>query len=309
MQLGLKVNADAESYARLSDANPPFVEVWFNVNEKDRYNDLFTELTRRNCASGLHFWGMLDDNIAPNIAYPDTKTITQSMALMRQTIDVAAENGSEYVNIHPGASALAKVNYKEEHFDLASDPVDPHEAIEVFLTNAQALSDYAKSKSVVFTVETVPPRITDGWYDAQARLRPKNIYELPPEAILRAAKMGLWVTNDFCHTASNVITDDADRVYTFLKGTTQVLAPQTRLIHIGFIMPPYNGTDNHDELDNPILNTDDAVPNTSQMIELLKLFVKRNDVWVLVEPKDHHVKNYFLAQKLIEQAEGSIKTT
>jgi hypothetical protein len=175
-------------------------------------------------------------------------------------------------------------------------------SIRLFLKNAQTLQAYAKSKNVILTVETVPIRVTDGWYDAKTRLIPKNIYELPPTAIVRAANAGLWVANDFSHTAAGVISDNPDVVWTYVQGITMSLAPQTRLIHIGFAMPPYNGTDNHDMFDNPVLQTSDAVPNIHQLKELLKIFINRNDVWILAEPKEGHAKNYFLVQKLIEEA-------
>ncbi len=308
MILGLKVNADRESADRLDGAKPPFVEVWFNIIDKDRYNDLFDELAKRHCQIGLHFWGLLDGNIAPNIAYPDERVIKESMALMRQTIDIAAGRHCKYVNIHPGASALSKVHYDKERYDLVSDPVDTDTSIDLFLEHALELHEYAAAKNVVFTVETVPPCITDGWYDPRARLTPKNVYELPPRAITRACDAGLWVANDFCHTAANAITTDPDAVFTFLKGITVHLAPKTRLIHLGFVMPPYNGTDNHDELDNPLLQTNEAVPNHQQFIELLRMFQNRGDVWVLVEPSRNHVKNYFLAKQLIDEAAGGTET-
>jgi hypothetical protein len=302
MKLGLKVNADQESFERLSGANPQLAEVWFNINDANKYTELFDELKRRQCDVGLHFWGMLEHNIAPNIAYPNEKTLEASLDLMRQTIDIAAANHFQYVNIHPGCAALSQVNYAQQRYDIIQHPVDVDVSIELFLKNAKILSDYATSKNVVFTVETVPVRITDGWYDADARLRPKNIFELPVRAIVQAAQAGIPVANDFCHTAANVITDDPDVVWTFLDGTTKQLAPYTRLIHLGFIMPPYNGSDNHDQLDNPIMNSADAIPNTNQMIELLKYFKNRDDVWILVEPNNDHVKNYQLAKNLIERA-------
>src|SRR5688572_27346577 len=110
MKLGIKVNIDADSFERMRITNPQLVEVWFNANNTDTYGDLFAELKRRKCDVGLHFWGLCDNNIAPNIAYPDQHVLKQSMDLIRGTIDTAASHGFQYVNIHPGASALAKVN-------------------------------------------------------------------------------------------------------------------------------------------------------------------------------------------------------
>jgi hypothetical protein len=302
MKLGLKVNADAEYLARLDGAHPPFVEVWFNASAPAQYEALFAELARRNCDAGLHFWGQLDNHIAPNIAYPDTQVIEQTMTLMKRTIDIAHQHHFSYVNIHPGASALAKVNYENERYDVVTDPIPTDTSINLFLEHASKLSEYARARNVVFTVETVPARITHGWYDADARNNPNHLYELPVEAIKQAADRGIWVANDFCHTAANIIADNPHDVWTFVRDTTVRLADQTRLIHLGFVMPPYNGTDNHDTLTNPILDTVAAVPNTSQMIELLRLFENRDDVWMLVEPKEDHVTNYLLAQKLLNEA-------
>lgn len=302
MKLGLKVNADPDGFMRLQDGNPPFVEVWFNVNDEDRYTDLFAELTRRKCEVGLHFWGMCDDNTAPNLAYPDSAVISQTQALMRKTIDIAEKNEFAYVNVHPGASALSKVNYAKERYEPFGEPVDMDRAINTFLENAQELARYAAGKNVVFTVETVPPRITAGWYDAATRLVPHTIHELPDSAIIRAAKLELWVANDVVHTGANTISNDPNAVWSHLLETTKILAPQTRLIHLGFVIPPYNGTDHHGSLDDPTFETSQAIPNKFQTIELLKQFMNRDDVWVLVEPNRDHVKNYRLARKLIEIA-------
>jgi sugar phosphate isomerase/epimerase len=302
MKLGIKVTSDSESLKRLADSDAPFAEVWFNVNNENAYSELFGALKQRSCGIGLHFWGILPHSIAPNIAYPDSKIIRQSMALMRRTIDIAMRHGCTYVNIHPGASALAKVNYSKERYDCITDPVETDRSIGIFLEHATLLHEYAKSHGVTLTVETVPAKITDGWYNARARLKPKNLYELPVAAIIAAAKAGLAVANDFCHTAANIISDDANAVYTFLYGTTKLLCTRTRLIHLGFVMRPFNGTDNHDELDNPVLKTPDAVPNAKQMTELLGLFKNRDDVYVIAEPKNHHVKNYLLAKKLLTKA-------
>ncbi len=302
MKLGLKVNADADGFARLRDGNPPFVEVWFNINDKDRYDDLFTELRRRKCDVGLHFWGLCDDNVAPNLAYPDASNIKQTIALMNRTIDIAARNGFSYVNVHPGAAALSKVNYAKERYDVISEPVDMKTAIETFLEHAQTVKAYAERHGVVFTVETVPPRITAGWYNAETRRTPSTIYELPDSAIVQAARMGFWVANDVVHTAANTISDDPVAIWTHLSKTTKILTSQTRLIHLGFVIPPYNGTDHHGSLDDPTFETSHAIPNKSQTVELLKQFQNRDDVWVLVEPSKHHVKNYQVARKLVAEA-------
>lgn len=302
MKLGIKVNADARSYDRLSGANPDLAEVWFNANDPDRYTDLFAELKRRKCDVGLHFWGTVNGQTLPNLSYPDTDIITESMTLIKRTIDIAEAHNFQYVNIHPGSSALLSVDFQNERYDIQKPAADLDDAIARFLTNAGELHGYAKQKGIVFTVETVPLRITDGWYTAAARSNPKQVHELPIAAIVQAASAGIPIANDFCHTAASIITDDESSVWRFVYGMTELLAPMTRLIHIGFIMPPFNGTDNHDQLDNPILDTSAAVPNTNQLIDLLKVFQNRDDVWILAEPSQDHVKNYKIVEQLLQKA-------
>jgi len=113
---------------------------------------------------------------------------------------------------------------------------------------------------------------------------------------------GFAIANDFCHTACTMISDNRDAIWRYLYTMTQTLALATRLIHLGFVVPPYNGVDNHDSLDNPILNTDAAIPNKTEMIELLQLYRNRDYMWILVEPKTDHVNNYFLARGILKNA-------
>src|SRR5690242_1616084 len=133
MKLGIKVNADRESFERLAGADPALAEVWFDANNSDKYADLFDELKRRQCDVGLHFWGMIHSHILPNLAYPDADIIDQTVALMKRTIDIAQTHGFQYVNIHPGSAALLRVDYQKERYDIYKEPVDTDQSIELFL--------------------------------------------------------------------------------------------------------------------------------------------------------------------------------
>lgn len=300
MKLGIKVGLQKNSSTDLLATNPQIAEVWFDIGRADEYSELFNALKRQRCEVGLHFWGALPDNTWTNLAYPDKNLIHESLILMRRTIEIAARNGFQYVNIHPGTAARVKLFFDREEFVLDSTPVPFARAEQLFLENVGSLYKIAADNGVVLTVETVPSRVSKGWYEPGARKNPLNIYELPIEVVMSLASLGKPVANDFGHTAGNIISDNPETVWSFLKTTTEQLAGQTSLIHLGFIKPPYNGTDNHDSLDNPVLLTDQAIPNKKQMIELLRLFRNRDDVWILSEPVKDHVKNYFLAKKLID---------
>lgn len=302
MKLGIKVGPREDSIRDLDATNPAMAEVWFNITKAADYEALFADLRKRHIDVGLHFWGMLPDGTAPNLAYPDQTLINESLRLMRQTIDIAAQNHFQYVNIHPGAATKYSINFNADpSWIVLSEPAEMTHCIELFLNHATTLSTYAADRGVVFAIETVPSRVPRD-FSGRNRAHAINIHELPAEAIIQAATLGLFVANDFGHTSSAIITDDTTVIWNYLCDVTKKLASQTRLIHLGFLLPPYNGTDIHDHLDNPLLETNQAIPNTQQIIELLRLFKNRDDLWMLCEPNGQHIKNYFLAQKLVKQA-------
>lgn len=303
MTLGIKVGPDKQSFLDVAQTNAPFTEVWFNIARADEYTELFGELKRRKMQVGLHFWGILNGGICASFGYPDKHILDQSAILVKKTIDIAARNAFQYVNIHPGNRAIVKMDLDRMDYPYVSDPVPLPQAQAIFLEHIAKLDQYAKKRSVVLTVETVSrlvPKID--WYNPASRRKPLDIYQLPVASIQAAGNHGITIANDFVHTATNPISDNPQDIWEFLYSTTQRLAPATRLIHLGFLVPPYNGTDNHDSLDNPALNTDQALPNKRQIIELLKLFQNRDDVWILTEPNGRHAENYFLAQKILLEA-------
>ncbi len=297
MILGIKVGPDKQSFLDLALTRAPFAEVWFNVNRADDYNELFAELVRRKIQVGLHFWGALPDGTCTNIAYPDNAVLIQSLAMMKQTIDIAAQNGFQYVNIHPGSRAIVAVDLLKVLFRLKSKPVDLAVSQALCIENSLDLHTYATRKGIIFTVETVPNRITN-----DSRQNPVNIFELPMSVIEELAGKDVSIANDFGHTAATIITENPNSIWHHLKHITTSLSQHTGLIHLGYTVPPYNGTDFHDHIDNTLFQTNQAIPNMHQTIDLLKLFRNRNDVWVLVEPNGRHKENYFLAQKLLSEA-------
>lgn len=299
MKLGIKVAPGNAWKGNVEATHPAMVEIWYNASRPADYDELFTYLTNKPIDVGLHYWGSLSNNVLTNISYPDSLIMKPSLELMRATIDVASAHRCVYVNVHPDLYSLLHVNFDTMDIHVASGPANPNIAKNVFTKHITDMSRYAKSKGVILTVETVPMRDTPSWNPNRDRTDVIDIHQMPIDVLINLARRGVTIANDFGHTACDVISDDRDVIWRFLYTTTRTLAPTTRLIHLGFIVPPYNGVDFHDSLDNPVLDTPAAIPNKKQMIELLKLFQKRDDVWILVEPKENHIKNYFLAQKII----------
>ncbi|MBI5620330.1 hypothetical protein HY949_00950 [Candidatus Gottesmanbacteria bacterium] len=306
MILGIKVGLQKQSFLDITQTNAPFAEVWFNISQADDYTELFDVLKSRRMQVGLHYWGALEDGTWTNIAYPDTALIKRSVSMMQLAIDIAASHGFQYVNIHPGCAARVGIDFHRHQMDLRSSLIPLEQSIPLFVENARSLHTYAQKRGVVFTVETLPSRVVKGWHDDAARKNPAmimNVHELPIAALEAAFAAGLWIANDFCHTAA-IPSDNLNDLWKHLKTKTVMLAPRTRLIHLGFVTPPFNGTDIHNMLDPKLLDCDDAMPNKQQMLELLGVFKNRKDVWILTEPKDGHAENYLLAQNILAEALG-----
>jgi len=301
MKLGIKVGLQPSSFDDLDATHPDLAEVWFDINRQDEYKNLFTKLREMHIDVGLHFWGVLKDQTWTNITYPDVSVNASSLDLMSQTIDIASENGFKYVNIHPTPNAMVTLDLQTFTFGVRKPSVSLDMGVNNFLSNVGMLNTYAIEKNVVLTVETVPPRVKTNASDPTDTTHTLDIFELPPDALKRAAERGVHIANDFGHTVANCQTDNPEMLYTYLYDITKRLAPKTRLIHVGYVIPPHNGTDLHGSLDNPDFRTK-AVPNETQMIQLLKLFKNRDDVWALVEPYKDHIKNYFLLKQLQETA-------
>lgn len=301
MKLGIKVSLQSESIPNIRTAHPSAAEVWFDISREHEYTELFQTLKDEGVETGLHFWGALPDGTMANIAYPDTELNNASLALMKRAIEIAASHKFVYVNIHPTQNARIKVSFKDMNYPAISKPADIEQAIQLFLSHASDLTQYATSRNVVFTVETVS-RLSPStdWYNPESRLHPANIYDLPIRALELAVQNNIYVANDFVHTATHCLSPNRKEIWDYLFSKTQLLAPQTQLIHLGFLVPPFNGVDNHDMLDNPIFRTNNAIPNRNEMIELLRLFKNKN-VWIIPEPRSDHVKNFFEAKKMLSE--------
>ncbi len=302
MKLGIKVAPGNGWKRNIEAARPRMVEIWYNASQPADYDDMFAFLSSRDIDVGLHYWGALPNNLLTNISYPDPSISKPSLELMYATIDVAVAHTCVYVNVHPDLHSLLQVNFNTMDIRIASKPADPNTMNEVFIKHILSLNRYAQAKGVILTVETVPMRDSPSWKPQRDRTEVIDIHQMPIDILVDLASCGVAIANDFSHTASNVISNDRNAVWQFLYDKTCALAPTTRLIHLGYSIPPYNGVDFHDSLDNPILDSDDAIPNKTEMVELLQIFQNRDDIWILVEPKSDHVKNYFLARGILKSA-------
>jgi sugar phosphate isomerase/epimerase len=300
---GIKIGPDSWKTI-LSKYKPKCVEVWFRVDWVDRYQEMFSYLHRKKIKAGLHFWGMLSDGIMPNFAFPDKDIRKPSVELVKQTLDISAEHGFHYVNIHPGSYRLSKIDFDRECMHpVANRETSSTEGDRVLFENISVLNDYAEQRGTQLLVETIPSREPIHWRDLiKGRLKTQDMRNVPVKIIERLARDNIFICNDFMHTAMDEVSED--RVYLFkqLFHKTKRLQKQTKLLHINTSPPPFNGSDGHLGIRRQDFKMD-VFPTRKQYKKLLALFINRDDVWAIPEPFSDHVENTEALIELLDEIE------
>ena len=292
MRVGVKVGPSNWEKI-LSEITPECVEVWFRLDRVNESIPIFEKLNRMKVTYGIHFWAILEGGYEPNLSYEPNGVAEQSEKLVRETIDIAYKYGAFYVNVHPGSMILRKLDLDNKCMHLLSESELPgNEAMRSLLSRAEHLDSYARAHNILFLIETLPVNELEHWRDHSGRVNIQFAKNIPPEMIIQLANAGRYITNDFGHTISSWVSDDRELLFDKLFDVTKQLAPQTKLIHLNTVRPPFNGTDSHDG----ILPSDfekNVMPTREQIIQLLQLFRDRSDVWIIPEPEANQMtKNY-----------------
>ncbi|MBI2010550.1 MAG: TIM barrel protein [Candidatus Chisholmbacteria bacterium] len=298
---GIKVGPD-DWRERLQKSGARYCEVWFRIDQRHLYQEMFSYLKKQGINAGLHFWGILKGGYEPNVAYPGP-TLRQTLKLIRHTIDVAASFKLRYVNIHCGNRQLIKVNLKKQIFSpIGAGEVSLHDSENTLEKSWLLLHQYARRQNVLLLVETVPARTATGsMLISTSRLKPTSQFAVPVKIILKLAqKHHLFVTNDFCHTFADEYDQPLDALWRTLYTKSKLLAPYTKLLHLNSVIPPYNGTDSHHGITDNDFNLPGIFPPKEKLIELLKFFKNRNDVWAINEPSHQHTTNFRALTKILK---------
>lgn len=303
MKLGIKVGLKSHWKADLIATRPDFCEIWFDSRNIEKYDDLFAYLKKEAIPAGIHFWGATPDGTLANLAYPDDTILHTSRELVRKTIEAAAKQQVIYVNLHPCGKLLSRVDFDKETFTPYTEAVAIPSALTILEESLRELTRYAYNQAVSLTLEsTALLALGSPWTGKFGRMKPTNIGEFTVseiELLLRMPK--LYFANDFGHSGSNIATSERDEVKRLIFNIARRLASQTKLLHVSYIIPPYNGTDYHGCLYYDEFSTPDAVPNRDEMKQLLKLFNDRDDVYALVEPETDHVRNFQTLKQLVAE--------
>lgn len=300
MQIGYKTGPRTwqESKSIILDHNIKYLEVWYRYDQPEMYHEVFDFLQQYQINFGLHYWGVVKDNILPSFCYDEPSQYRAGIESVKQAIDAAAAAGAYYVNIHPGCRVLTRLDDAFRHLSIIDgNETTKERGLELLLEAAAEMHRYAQNHNVIFTIETVPARDQNDWHSDKGRLHTLETKHASLDMVSRLASDGCFIANDFGHTAAALTgTEDIAVMWDELWRVSQDLASQTKLLHVNTISRPFNGTDSHDG----ILAEDwqqDVFPNEDQLLQLLRLFKDRDDVWAIPEPKEGLMLENYLALK------------
>ncbi len=302
MQVGIKVGPD-DWQKKLDQTDPDCSEIWFRLDWYEKYQEMFKYLNKKEIPFGLHFWATVDEKYFPCLLYTKRDIAEKSYQKILKTIDIASKHNAEYVNFHPEAYRLTKLDLDKKTIKVVDEkePIDRKKSFEQFLFYLNKIQKYAKQKKVIPYVETVPKYMPEQFKNIRVgRLSPLKSEGMETDKYIRLAEKNYPICLDFGHTIAQLITDDKKEVFKYLYNTAKKIKPSIGLIHITTTVPPFNGTDCH----HGILEADfkaGALPNKKQLIKLLKLF-KDKDVWLIPEPQyEKLIENTLELKELLKQ--------
>lgn len=300
MQIGFKTGPNnwEEGKRIIAEDGAKMCEIWFRVDKAHEYREMLNHLKAQKVAFGLHYWGLIQNKYKPNIATHHQDIRGETILQMKKTIDVAHKEGAVYVNIHPGILSIEEMDFGTHRQAVSSlhekTPSDTARAITH--ENMEALHNYATTREVTLTVETLPAGEVPG-SDREEVYFPGDA---PLVLLQELADKGFYVANDITHTASQIglINSEDAFLWEHLLDATQALAPQTKLVHVNTVVPPWNGTDSH----HGLLPEDYKVgawPSLDRIAQLLSIFKDRDDVYIVPEPNNKMQENYRALVKLV----------
>lgn len=285
-------------------AGPPQVahaEVYFDLARLEAYAPLFSWLKERGMEAGLHASSVLPDGLMPNLGSADGKVRAGSAALLRRTIEVAAEAGMVHVVVHPGS--CRDWGIRDGRTYMRGEPARP-EARDRAITEALLrLDGYAAERGVTLLAENMP-----GYdffaYDPPDRVHVIDVGFVPYHLLAALGARGVRLCVDVGHLYAEMSArapgvDPTPQV----MAATRALAPYAQLVHLSTVVPPWNGTDSH----NGFLEADyalGAIPIRGQLLAWLALF-EGDRLCAVPEPDggaDVHLDNVRVLRAWMEEA-------
>lgn len=301
MKVGFKTGPRTweEGKKIIAEDKPDFCEVWFRIDKAHEYDAMLDHLQSHNVRIGLHHWGLAAGQYKTNLATNREIVRQETIAQIKDTIDVSAKIDGAYVNVHPGAAQLEIFDLDSGRQKPAHDAVtSPEESSALFWQAVEELQSFAEKMKVLLTFETLPGRES---YFFNDRSRGYDAGSIPLAVLGELGAKGAWLANDLTHTLamlSIVETEEIERWNMFMA-FTEGAAPFTRLLHANTLTAPYNGTDSHDGLTDQDF-AKGVRPTREQMRSVLRLFKDRADVFVIPEPRSEMQSNWRALRALVE---------
>ncbi|MCR4329671.1 MAG: sugar phosphate isomerase/epimerase [Candidatus Roizmanbacteria bacterium] len=295
MNVGIKVGP-TDGIAILEKSKARFCEVWFRIDWKDRYQDLFNYMRKKEIRFGFHFWGMVDNTYFPNLAFPSLNIAEKTYTLLHETVDEAYKAGAFYVNFHPESQRLVNLNLDACEISLVpNQEVNEKESYESLLKYGTLLKQYAQTKNVEIYLETVPSYVPSNFREKEkeiGRLTPVHSKGISNKVLAILGEKGFSLCFDIGHVTGQYPHMERDDLFTHVLTDAKMLAPYTKLFHVNTTIEPLNGTDSH----HGILDKDFAenvFPNKTQFEILMKVFAPYKNILYIPEPQQEKmIENY-----------------
>lgn len=305
MKVGIKFGA-FDWQERLEKSGAKFAEVYFRLDWKDKYQDLFRYLQENKIQFGLHFWALIKGKYMPNLTYCREGVDEETEKLIKQTIDIASNVGAHYVNFHPESRRNLEMDLdKKEIRQANSEEISEEEAFTSLEKHMRELKKYADERGVKVFLETVPVFCPSHFREGDkqsGRLSPVKSLGIPARYLIDLGKKGYDICCDVAHTAAQYPDESRDVVFEKMFSDILQLAPYTKLVHVNTTLEPLNGTDSH----NGILEDDfrqNVFPSREQYLKIFGVFKKYPDIWYIPEPQmEKMVDNYFEIKRLLNEA-------
>jgi sugar phosphate isomerase/epimerase len=301
VRLGIKVGPQGWREKLAGPLQVGHAEVYFDLARLEAYAPLFAWLKERGMEAGLHASSVLPDGLMPNLGSADGEVRVGSAALLRWTIDVAAEAGMAHVVVHPGSCRDWGIGDGRTY--MRGEEATP-EARDRAITDALLrLDSYAGARGVALLAENMPG-YDFAAYDPPDRDPPIDVgfVRYPLLAALGARGMGLCVDVGHLYAEMSAQAPGVDPTPQVMVAT-RALAPYAQLVHLSTVVPPWNGTDSH----NGFLEADyalGAIPIRGQLMAWLALF-EGDGLCAVPEPDggaDVHLDNVRVLRAWMEGA-------
>jgi hypothetical protein len=310
IRLGIKVGP--ENWRAKLDHDPDIerVEVFTKLSYIDAdpavYETLFAELRARGIEGSLHASSTLESGLDPNLATADDEVRNATRALLKRTIDLAAEHGMRYVIIHPGSAYVWGVPPKGYTYRL-EPPTPPDEACAHAIEEMHGLVAYGQERGVIPLAENLPGRDYVS-YSPPDRTRTIDVEFLPYTVLREMGEQGIGLCVDIGHVYAELAVSttppqatDEER-FADVVAATRELVPYAQCVHLSTTAPPHNGTDCHLGF-LPEDAARGALPTREQLLSWLALF-HGHDVWAIPEPMGDaamHIANYQTLRRWLEE--------